>query len=150
MSEEDADRRKISDGIEIIVDEAGAAVKSALRKSGATNLGENLKQTIQSALSSRKEVVMVRLNSESLERVDELVDGEVLSSRSEACAFLIGEGINANEELFSRISEKIEKIRAAKRELRDLLNESPVQGPTDAEDTEDSQQEGSQKSDRQE
>ena len=131
MGKERKEKKRITGGIEIIIDEAGAAVKSAFRRSGAESLGENLKETVQGALSARDNVVMVRLNKESLARVDELVEAGIVSSRSEASAFLIGEGIKAREELFNRISEKIEKIRQAKQELRDLLDETPSETEAD-------------------
>ena len=134
MGDEEKGKRRITEGIEIIIDEAGAAVKSAYRRSGAETLGENLKETIQSALSARENVVMVRLNKDSLERLDELVEAGVVKSRSEASAFLIGEGIKAKEEVFNRIAEKIEKIRAARQELRDLLNEPPSGAAAESED----------------
>ena len=72
MSDESTGNKRIAEGIEIIVDEAEAAVKSAFRRSGAESLSGNLKETIQSALSSRKNVVMARLNEDSLRRVDDL------------------------------------------------------------------------------
>ena len=71
------------------------------------------------------DVVMVRLNGESIQRVDELVEAGVVSSRSEAVAFLVSEGIGAQSELFERIGQKVEQIRKVKQELRDLLNETP-------------------------
>lgn len=136
MSQDRTGKKRITEGIEIIVDEAEAAVRSAFRRSGAESLGENLKETIQSALSSRKNVVMVRLNQDSLTRVDDLVEAGVVNSRSEASAFLIVEGIKAREELFDRISEKIDTIRAARKELRDLLDESPGEGAEEPKNTE--------------
>ncbi len=122
MPEEGPRRARLAEGLENFVDEAEAAVKSALRKSDT--IGENLKETLQGALSSRKNVVMVRLNEESLDRVDELVESGVVKSRSEASAFLIAEGIKARNDLFSRIGEKIDTIRAARQELRDLMGNS--------------------------
>ena len=136
MSQDRTGKKRITEGIEIIVDEAEAAVRSAFRRSGAESLGENLKETIQSALSSRNNVVMVRLNQDSLTRVDDLVEAGVVNSRSEASAFLIVEGIKAREELFDRISEKIDTIRAARKELRDLLDESPGEGAEEPKNTE--------------
>lgn len=125
MSENEKDKRRIMEGIEIIVDEAKSAAKSAMRRTGAESLGENLKETVEGALSARQSVVMVRLNKDSLARVDDLVEADVVGSRSESAAFLIGEGIKARAELFDRISEKIGQIRKAKEELRELLNEPP-------------------------
>ena len=135
MSDERTGKKRIAESIEVIVDEAEAAVKSAYRRSGVESLGENLKETIQSALSSRKNVVMVRLNEDSLRRVDDLVEAGVVKSRSEASAFIIAEGIKGRKELFGRISEKIDTIRAARRELRDLLSESPGEGAEEDKDS---------------
>ena len=149
MSDQGTGKKRITEGIEIIVDEAESAIKSAYRRSGAESLGDNLKETIQSALSSRKNVVMVRLNEHSLQRVDDLVESGVVSSRSEASAFLIGEGITARQELFDRISEKIVTIRAARRELRALLDDEPSsQGAGEAQDSD--QEGGNEGPDRQE
>ena len=136
MGEREPEKKTIKDGVEIILDEAESAVKSAFRRSGAETLGENLKETLQGVLSSRKNVVMVRLNEDSLEHLDVLVEAGVVSSRSEACAFLIGEGIKTRQDLFSRISDKIEAIRDARQELRDLLNEPTGLDAAEAEDTE--------------
>ena len=125
MTSEGIHRKRLKEGIDIIVDEAKTAAKEAIRRSGAETIGENLKETLEGALSARENVVMVRLNKESISRVDELVEAGVVGSRSEAAAFLIGEGIKRRQGLFDQISGKIEQIRRAKEELRRLLDESP-------------------------
>ena len=125
MTEDNDPRKKrLSEGIEIIIDEAIAAASQAL--SGAETLGENLKETLQSALSARNNVVMVRLNEDSLLRLDDLVESAIVSSRSEAAAFLIGEGVKARSGLYERISEKTAHIRKTKEELRNLLRSSDI------------------------
>ncbi len=48
----------------------------------------------------------------------------MVDSRSEAAAFLISEGIKARQGLFDQISGKIEQIKKAKEELRELLKDS--------------------------
>ena len=126
--EERPDKKRIMEGIEIIVDEAKSAARSAMKRTGAESLGENLKETLEGALSARENVVMVRLNKESLSRLDDLVEADVVNSRSEASAFLIGEGIKRRQGLFDRIEQKIEDIRKAKEELRTLIeDEEPVE-----------------------
>ena len=131
MSEQDKEvrgKRRIAEGIRIIVDEAKATGEDVIHRSGVDSLGENLKQALQGALSSRENVVMVRLNKESLARLDELVDASLVGSRSEAAAFLIAQGVKANGDLFGRISEKIGQIREMREELRQLLNEPSSEG----------------------
>ena len=123
MSDPRSHGKRITDAAEVIVYEAKSALKSALRRSRAESLGENLIETVQGVLSSRKRVVMLRLHQDSLKPVDDLVEAGVVSSRSEASAFLIEEGIKGRTELFDRISENLETIRAARHELRDLLGE---------------------------
>ena len=118
---ENASKKRIIEGLEIIVDEAKSVAKSAIHKTGADSLGESLKETVESVLLAREKVVMVRLNKESLKRIDELVESQLVKSRSEAAAFLIGEGIQRRHGLFDRIAQKVENIRKAKEELHNLL-----------------------------
>ena len=129
MSEERDQRKRIKVGIDSLVDEAMAAREVVW--SSVETLGDNMKGAVQIALSGRDNVVMVRLNTESLSRLDSLVESGLVSSRSEAGAFLVGEGIKARAGLFDRISEKVDEIRKAKEELRDLINEpTPSGGPS--------------------
>jgi Arc/MetJ-type ribon-helix-helix transcriptional regulator len=126
MSEQGKDRRKkLIEDVETLVDDVGEAVRVAvISGSGATlSVGESLKETIQNVRAARDSVVMVRVNKESLEKLDELVEAGIVNSRSEAAAFLIVEGTKARQGLFDRISSKIEEIRNAKQELKKLLEE---------------------------
>ena len=109
MSDDERERSRMSEGIDIIIDEAKTATKRAYKRSGAEDLGGSIKDTIRGALSPRDNVVMVRLNDESLAKLDELVEAGIVSSRSEAAAFLIGEGAAA----------RAPAIRAHRREDRD-------------------------------
>ena len=94
----------------------------------AVTVAENIKETIKSKTSSdratRDNVVMVRVDSESLGKMDELVEAELAGSRSEATAFLISEGIKAREPLFDAIAAKVAEIRKVKDELREMLSEA--------------------------
>ena len=126
-----SDDKSLSDRIETIVDESKEAFKQAYQSSGVESIGENVKEAVDRALSRRDNVVMVRLNDESITRVDELVEAGVVSSRSEAVAFLVSEGIGAQSELFERIGQKVEQIRKVKQELRDLLNETPPESASE-------------------
>lgn len=68
---------------------------------------------------SRGRVVMVRLGDDSVARLDDLVESGLFGSRSEAAAFLIGAGIQAQHELFERIAmptSEIKRLRTALRE----------------------------------
>ncbi len=123
--DEKADRRKISDNVEEIVDEVNKTVRGAIVSGvdAAESISENLRDTIQGMRGNRENVVMVRVDKASLDRLDELVEAGIMNSRSEAAAFLIAEGINARQPLFDRIAEKIQQIRDAKEELRRMVEE---------------------------
>ena len=113
--------------IEVIVDEAKDIVgdaKDGIRSAYQTS-GGSIKEAIDGALSSRDNVVMVRLNADSLSRADDLVDAGLLSSRSEAVAFLVGEGVKARSDLFDQIASKVSEIRKAKEERKNLLGSPP-------------------------
>ena len=94
MSDEEersGDRSRMAEGIDIIIDEAKTATKRAYKKSGAEDLSGSIKETLRGALSPRDNVVMVRLNDESLAKLDELVEAGIVNSRSEAAACLVDE-----------------------------------------------------------
>ena len=127
MAEQDKDReerRRLSENVDEIVDEVNKTVRTAIVKGVdvAENIGENIRDTIQGMKGSRENVVMVRIDRESLDRLDDLVEAGIMGSRSEAAAYLIAEGIRARQGLFDRIGEKIGEIRRAKEELRRMVD----------------------------
>ena len=119
------ERRRLSENVDEIVDEVNKTVRVAIVKGVdvAESIGENIRDTVQGMRGSRDNVVMVRVDKASLDRLDELVEAGIMGSRSEAAAFLISEGIKARQPLFDRIAEKIQDIRRAKDELRQMVEE---------------------------
>ena len=119
------ERRRLSENVDEIVDEVNKTVRVAIVKGVdvAESIGENIRDTVQGMRGSRDNVVMVRVDKASLDRLDELVEAGIMGSRSEAAAFLISEGIKARQPLFDRIAEKIQDIRRAKEELRQMVEE---------------------------
>ena len=107
------------------LDDVDKAVRDAFDKSKglATTVGESIRDTIKSVKATRDNVVMLRIDSESLEKIDELVDAGVTGSRSAAAAFLVEEGIRSRSDLFEKISQETEVIRQAKERIRRLLEE---------------------------
>jgi Arc/MetJ-type ribon-helix-helix transcriptional regulator len=69
---------------------------------------------------SRGHVVMVRLGDDSVARLDDLVESGILGSRSEAAAFLVGAGIQAQRELFERIAMQTSEIKRLRTSLREV------------------------------
>jgi len=82
---------------------------------------ENLGKALGNALQDRANVVMVRVNDDSLSYLDMLVEADITKSRSESAAFLINEGIRANEPLFNKIREITDQISALRAQLRDTV-----------------------------
>lgn len=90
---------------------------------GAWKQVENIGQTLGEALQGRGNVVMVRVNDDTLEHLDMLVEAELARSRSEAAALLIGEGVKANQQLFGRIREITDQISVLRDQLRVSVQE---------------------------
>ena len=89
------------------------AVKNTIRAVGETG------EALVGALQNRDNVVMVRVHKDILHQLDMLVDAEITRSRSESAAFLISEGVKANQALFGKIkgvTDQIEKLRAQLRQ----------------------------------
>ena len=82
----------------------------------------DLSKALGNALQDRGNVVMVRVNDDSLHYLDMLVEADITKSRSESAAFLINEGIKANEALFNKIREITDQIGALKAQLRETVN----------------------------
>jgi hypothetical protein len=111
-------------------DDIASSVKDFM-KEGAQRTGdvvnkatESISKAIESALSARDHVVMVRVNDEALRKLDALVQSGIFKSRSESAAFLIGEGIKAQSALFDSISQKIEEIERLRSELKSIVHQN--------------------------
>lgn len=130
-----ADAREDKGKLDGVVEEAGKAVQEVIARSAdvAETIGSGIKGAIRNARPSRDNVVMVRIDDASLERVDDLVEAGVMGSRSEAAAYLIAQGIDARQPLFDRIAEKIDEIREAKEELRRLVRDEDAARASDGE-----------------
>jgi hypothetical protein len=95
---------------------ASAALKDALERV------ESLGKTLASAMQDRANVVMVRVNDDALNHLDMLIEADVTKSRSESAAFLITEGVKANQELFDKISSVTDQIAVLRAQLRESVN----------------------------
>ena len=121
--------------IESLIEDANKVIKVAVVKGSeaAESVGENLRDTIkdtfQGARSVRDSVVMVRMDKDSLARLDELVEADIAGSRSEAAAFMITEGIKAKQDLFDAMADKLEQIRKTREELKGLLEDESNDTP---------------------
>jgi Arc/MetJ-type ribon-helix-helix transcriptional regulator len=107
------------------LNDLAASVKDVAQRTGdvINKATESIGKAIDSALSARDHVVMVRVNDESLRKIEALAESGIFKSRSEAAAFLISEGVKAQADLFKRIEEKIGQIERLRSELKTIVEE---------------------------
>ena len=119
------EKGKLGEGIENLVEEVQKVVKVAIKQgaSAAETIGENIKGTIHEVRYKRDNVVMVRMDVNSLKKLDDLVEAGISGSRSEAAAFLIVEGVKSRQGLFDRMADKVEEIRKAREDLRQMVED---------------------------
>ena len=118
----DQGSRRIADALEGLED-VDHALRTGLEtgREVVASVAGTVKDSLKTVRETRDSVVMVRLNRESLQKIDEFVDCQVTKSRSEAAALLINEGIKAKTDLFNEVAEQAEIIRQARERLRTLL-----------------------------
>jgi hypothetical protein len=80
-----------------------------------------IKDALDTALAGRGNVLMVRVNDETLKAIDTLVEAGVCKSRSEGAAFLMNQGIEASSELYHRIGGITDQIAELKARLRKIM-----------------------------
>jgi|DewCreStandDraft_5_1066085.scaffolds.fasta_scaffold00100_58 Arc/MetJ-type ribon-helix-helix transcriptional regulator len=85
------------------------------------SLGRTIRESINQALEGRANVVMVRVNDETLRAIDELVQAGLFKTRSEAAAFLLHEGMKARRDVLDSISETARRIEELRQQLRARL-----------------------------
>ena len=97
-----------------------------------TSLGEGL-----SALGEapRDNVVMVRVDSETAEKLDAWVETDAIKSRSQAAALFIREGLRVREKELSELEQALDDLNEAKSRLRERARE--VLGPDHLEEDEE-------------
>lgn len=82
----------------------------------------------------KNNVVMCRLDDASVAALDILIDAGIRATRSDAAAWLVQQGIEANASLFERVSSTVVHIRQLRAEARRLAQEVAVEvtSPTQA------------------
>lgn len=88
----------------------------------AVKTAESIKKVIDKALASRNTVLTIRVNDESNQKMNMLVDAGLFKSRSESAAFLILEGIRNREDLFGKIEGKLKKMDKIREELKSIVS----------------------------
>jgi hypothetical protein len=113
----------VGEGVDVAGEKVGEGVDVASKTFGeAIRQVEGIGKALGSALSDRANVVMVRVNNESLQYLDMLVEADITKSRSESAAFLINEGIKSNQALFDKIRNITDQISALRAQLRESVD----------------------------
>ena len=86
----------------------------------ATKIPEKIGRAIEKAVSAGEHAILVKVDDETLRRIEMLVRADVCKTRPEAVVFLAKEGIKAQQELFQRIEAKEAEIERLKSELRNI------------------------------
>ena len=71
--------------------------------------------------SSRSNVVMSRIRNGELRSIDMLIEAGLFNTRSEAVAYLVGEGIKARKDTFDKASSTLQDIRRIRGEADEYL-----------------------------
>lgn len=99
------------------LDELGSQVEKI-----AVRTAESIKKVIDKALASRNTVLTIRVNDESNDKLNMLVEAGLFKSRSESAAYLIQEGIKSQEPLFAKMVSKLKQIEKIKKELKNIVS----------------------------
>ncbi len=103
------------------LDEIGSQVEKI-----AVRTAESIKKVIDKALASRNTVLTIRVNDESNDKLNMLVEAGLFKSRSESAAYLIQEGIKSQELLFDKMASKMKQIEKIKKELKNIVSKEIV------------------------
>lgn len=89
-------------------------------KKRVENIVSGATDAVTGALEARAHSASVRLDDDSMQRIDQLVEAEMVADRAAGIAFLVQEGIKARTDLFEQINDSFAKIRQVKDHLRSL------------------------------
>lgn len=90
-----------------------------------SGLGRTVEENVRTALQGRGNVLMVRVNDETLQHIDTLLQAGLFKTRSEAAAYLLYEGIRSKREVFDRVTATASEIARLRDEMRTTLSGSP-------------------------
>jgi hypothetical protein len=121
---------KESPPVEEQVAEESAAEEASTSEAAAkaetwrfSDIASSVRTAVSRALADRTNVVMVRVNDETLHYLDMLIEADICKSRSESAAFLIAEGVKAKTALYERIAEVTDQIAELRRQLREIVSD---------------------------
>jgi hypothetical protein len=86
----------------------------------ATKIPATIGRAIEKAVSAGEHAILVKVDDETLRKIEMLVRAEICKTRPEAMVFLATEGIKSQQALFDRIEAKEAEIERLKSELRNI------------------------------
>ena len=89
----------------------------------ASKTADSIRKLVEKTLASRNTVLTIRVNDESNEKINRLVEAGLFNSRSESAAFLIQAGIKSQKGLFDKIENKILQMEKIKSELKQIVED---------------------------
>lgn len=98
----------------------GASEAAAHRR--RTRSEQSLRKLFKFLGESRDNVLSIRVDDGDVAAIDALVEAGVLKTRSEAAAWLIKSGIEANRDLFEQVQAKTAEIRRLREETQELIH----------------------------
>ena len=129
----------------------GEGIAAGLMRAFGTTLEKVRAQTFQAIAlasggkaaeqpSSKSNVVTCRIDGRDLDAVDALIESGIRSTRSDAAAWLIHAGIEANRELFEKVYGTVAEIRRLRVVAQSLAQEVAGNGDASAESTKEQSQ----------
>jgi len=103
--------RRATDALEDIVSSA---------RDLATKIPATIGRAIEKAVQAGEHALLVKVDDDTLRKIEMLVRADVARTRPEALVFLATEGIKSQQALFDRIEAKEAEIERLKSELRNI------------------------------
>lgn len=121
-----------------LVEEGQGVAAGALEGLGATLdsvraqiqeiLGAPLRSRV-AAILKKENVLSYRVNSRDLGAIDLLIESGICTTRSDAAAWLIHAGIEANQALFERLNNTVAEIRRLRQEAQAIAHDLGSRAP---------------------
>jgi len=105
--------------VEINGDVVSDAVSSVVDET--VKLVDALGKALVTAVEDVSNLMVVKVDAETRENLDLLVDAGVARNRSKAAAHMIKEGVNATDDAFDRIRRTKSQISELRQQLRGLV-----------------------------
>jgi Arc/MetJ-type ribon-helix-helix transcriptional regulator len=105
------------EGFDLFTDENGPRVKVVC-------VSPDLKESVEEmGRKHRDQVVMVRIDAETLESLDDWVATGAVKSRSEAAALFIREGLKVRSDELEKLRDALREVQQAQERLKDKARE---------------------------